>query len=97
MRRAFLATGKPYAATAFEATAVLDRFARRWTDIYVEACEATHVRGEQSTEVLDLRMAALDEGRADLRALVRLLRQATADTVENAVNAANALGTLERC
>ena len=97
-RRAFLATGKPYAATAFEATSrILDRFARRWTDIYVEACEATHLRGEQSTEVLDLRMAALGEALRDLRALCRELRQATADTVENAVNAATALGSLERC
>ena len=86
IRRAFLATGKPYAATAFEATSrVLDRFARRWTDVYVDACEATHVRGEQSTEVLDLRMSALGEALRDLRALCRELRQATADTVENGV------------
>jgi len=98
IRRAFLATGKPYAATAFEATSrVLDRFARRWTDVYVDACEATHLRGEQSTEVLDLRMSALGEALRDLRALCRELRQATADTVENGVNAATALGTLERC
>ncbi len=98
IRRAFLATAKPYAATAFEATSrVLDRFARRWTDVYVDACEATHLRGEQSTEVLDLRMSALGEALRDLRALCRELRQATADTVENGVNAATALGTLERC
>ena len=98
IRRAFLATGKPYAATAFEATSrVLDWFARRWTDVYVDACEATHLRGEQSTEVLDLRMSALGEALRDLRALCRELRQATADTVENGVNAATALGTLERC
>ena len=72
IRRAFLATSKPYAATAFEATSrILDRFARRWTDIYVEACEATHLRGEQSNEVLDLRMAALGEALRDLRALCR--------------------------
>ena len=98
IRRAFLATGKPYAATAFEAmTRILDRFVRRWSEVYVEACEATHLRGEQSTEALDLRMAALNEALGDLRALCRQLRHATADTVENAVDAANALGTLERC
>ena len=98
IRRAFLATGKAYASPAFDATSrILDRFARRWTDVYVEACEATHLRGEQSTEVLDLRMAALDEALRDLGALHRELRQATADTVENAVAAATALGTLERC
>jgi tetratricopeptide (TPR) repeat protein len=98
IRAAFLATGKPYAAAVFEATSrILDRFARRWTELYVDACEATHVRKEQSTEVLDLRMGALGEALEDLRALCRELRNATPDIVENAVNAANALGTLERC
>jgi tetratricopeptide (TPR) repeat protein/predicted Ser/Thr protein kinase len=98
VRRAFLATGKPYAAAAFEATSrILDRFARRWTDLYVDACEATHVRGDQSPEILDLRMMALGDALEDLRALCHQLRQATPDTVENAVNAATALGTLERC
>jgi serine/threonine protein kinase len=98
IRRAFLATGKIYASPAFEAASrILDRFARRWTDLYVEACEATHLRGEQSTEVLDLRMSALNEALGDLRALCRELRQASGNAVENAVDAANALGTLERC
>jgi tRNA A-37 threonylcarbamoyl transferase component Bud32/tetratricopeptide (TPR) repeat protein len=98
MHRAFLATGKAYAADAFTgASAVLDRFARRWTEIYIDACEATHVRGEQSAEVLDLRMAALAEGLADLKALCRLFAEATPAVVENAVSAATALGTLERC
>ena len=98
MRRAFLATGKPYAAAAFtSASAVLDRFAQRWTELYVEVCEATHVRGEQSAEILDLRMTCLGEGLDDLKALCRLFRDASAGVVENAVNASNALGTLERC
>jgi tRNA A-37 threonylcarbamoyl transferase component Bud32/Tfp pilus assembly protein PilF len=98
MRQAFLATGKPYAATAFvTASAVLDRYAQRWTDLYVEACEATHVRGDQSAEVLDLRMAVLNEGLDDLKALCRIFREATGPVVENAVKAADALGTLERC
>jgi predicted Ser/Thr protein kinase len=91
IRAAFLATGKPYAKAAFEATSrILDRFTARWTEIYVDACEATHVRGEQSTETLDLRMAALQEGLEDLRALCHELGQATPEIVENAVNAASA-------
>jgi eukaryotic-like serine/threonine-protein kinase len=98
IRAAFLATGKPYASAAFDAASrVLDRFARRWVEIYVDSCEATHVRGDQSTEVLDLRMTALQEALDDLRALCKEFRQATPDTVEKAVNAAGALGTLERC
>jgi eukaryotic-like serine/threonine-protein kinase len=98
IRGAFLATGKAYAAKAWEsASQILDRYAQRWTDLYVEACEATHVRGEQSAEVLDLRMQCLAEGLADLEALVRMFRTATGEVVERAVSAANALGTLERC
>jgi tetratricopeptide (TPR) repeat protein/predicted Ser/Thr protein kinase len=97
-RRAFLATGKPYAATTFEAASrILDRFAHRWTELYVDTCKATHLRGEQSTDALDLRMGALEEALGDLRALCRQFRCATPDLVENAVQAANALGTLERC
>ncbi|HEX4404162.1 MAG TPA: serine/threonine-protein kinase [Polyangia bacterium] len=98
MREAFLATGKPYAAAVFvAASALLDRYAQRWTELYVEVCEATHVRGDQSAEVLDLRMACLDEGLDDLKALCRLFREPTGEVVENAVKATNALGNLERC
>ncbi len=98
IRQAFLATGKPYAAAAFTtASAVLDRYAQRWTDLYIDVCEATHVRGEQSAEVLDLRMAYLNESLEDLKALCRLFREPTGQVVENAVRAADALGTLERC
>ncbi len=98
MRDAFLATEKAYAAAAFAgATAVLDRFAARWAELYVDALEATHVRGEQSAEVLDLRMDALNDGLEDLKALCRQFLVATSGVVENAVNAAVALGTLERC
>ncbi len=98
IRRAFLATGKPYAKKAWVNTSrILDEYARRWADLYVESCEATHVRNEHSTEVLDLRIGALQEGLEDLKALCRVFRRATPEVVENAVNAANALRGLDRC
>jgi serine/threonine protein kinase/tetratricopeptide (TPR) repeat protein len=98
IRRAFLATGKPYAKKAWVTTSrILDEYARRWADLYVESCEATHVRNEHSTEVLDLRIGALQEGLEDLKALCRVFRHATPEVVENAVNAANALRGLDRC
>ena len=98
VRRAFLATGKAYAEATFERTrALLDRYVQRWSDLYIEACEATHVRGEQSTEVLDLRIGCLMEGLRDLSALCRLFRTANADVVENAVSAVLALPSPERC
>jgi len=98
IRRAFLATGKKYAEAAFQKVSlILDDHAASWTAMYVDACEATHVRGEQSAEVLDLRMASLDESLDSLRALSRAFREANAEVVENAVSAASALGNLERC
>ncbi len=98
MRHAFLATGKPYAAAAFGgASRILDNYAANWTAMYVDICEATHVRGEQSPEVLDLRMACLLDCLEDLRALTHLFRHADGGVVQNAVKAANALGNIERC
>ena len=98
MRRAFLATGKPYAKKAWiNSSRILDSYAQRWSELYVESCEATHVRNEHSTEVLDLRIGCLQEGLEDLKALCRAFRKATPEVVENAVSAANALGGLDRC
>jgi serine/threonine protein kinase len=98
IRAAFLATDKKYAAAAFEkASLILDRYARSWSDMYIDACEAAHVRGEQSIETLELRLAALEECLDGLRALSSVFRSANGDVVENAVGAANALGKVDRC
>ncbi|HVR63428.1 MAG TPA: serine/threonine-protein kinase, partial [Polyangia bacterium] len=97
MRRAFMDTGKLYAKTAFEnASRVLDRYAEDWTTMYADACEATHVRHEQSAETLDLRIAFLQEALGSLKALCRLFREARGEVVENAVSAASALPRVER-
>jgi serine/threonine protein kinase len=98
IHRAFLATGKAYAADAFAGVKrVLTTYAQNWAGMYRDACEATHVRGEQSAEVLDLRMACLQERLGGLRALTRVLSAANGEVVENALSATNALGSLERC
>ena len=98
MHQAFLATGKRYAATTFEnVSRALDQYAEAWTDMYIDICEATHVRGEQSTDVMDLRMASLMDLRDRFRVLCRIFRQADAEVVENAVSAANALSSVDRC
>jgi len=98
MREAFLATGKRYAEAAFDtASRILDRYAQDWVAMYTDACEATHVRGEQSAEVLDLRMAALYEALDSLTALTRAFRAANGEVVENAVDAADSLPSIARC
>ena len=69
----------------------------RWTQVYTETCEATHVRGDQSAEVLDLRMDCLGERLASARALSDVLAGADGQVVDNAVAAASALPMLARC
>ncbi|HVR61702.1 MAG TPA: serine/threonine-protein kinase [Polyangia bacterium] len=97
MRRAFLATGKSYAATSFQnVSQVLDQYAQSWTEMYVDACEATHVRKEQSAEILDLRIGFLQQALESLRALCQIFREASGDVVENALGASSALPRIER-
>jgi tetratricopeptide (TPR) repeat protein len=65
--------------------------------MYRDTCEATHVRGEQSAEVLDLRMACLGQRLGSVKALTDLFATADASVIENAANAAGALPNLEGC
>jgi serine/threonine protein kinase len=97
IRGAFLGTGKSYAAEVHATVArVLTGYAQSWANMYEEACE-TQARGEQSAEVLDLRMSCLQERLGGLRALTDVFSEANGQVVENAVSAANALGSLDRC
>jgi len=96
--RAFAATGKSYAVNAFTSVQqILDRYVGAWTAMYRDACEATHARGEQSSEVLDLRMSCLHERLGRVKALTDVFAAANPTVVENAVVAASALPPLDRC
>jgi tetratricopeptide (TPR) repeat protein len=98
MQTAFLRTGKVFAQDAFVGAArALDGFSRRWVGMRQEACEATRVRGEQSEELLDLRMECLGQRREEARALVDLFTQADGEIVTKAVKAANGVGELSSC
>ena len=75
----------------------LDKYTAAWTSTYTDACEATAVRGEQSAEVLDLRMSCL-QGRLDsVKAVTDLFAHADGNTVEKAASAIDGLGDLDRC
>jgi len=98
VRRAFAATQKSFAADAFgRVKALLDAFAQGWVSMYQDACEATHRRGEQSAEVLDLRMECLKARASDLRALGDLLAQADGEVVARSINAASGLQPVASC
>ena len=98
VERAFASTGHKRAGQAFASTAALiDQYVARWTRSYAEACEATHVRGDQSSEVLDLRMECLGERLSSVKALTDVLATADRALVDNAATAAGSLPSLERC
>jgi serine/threonine protein kinase len=95
---AFLRTGKSYAADVYETVnRALTAYAQSWARMYKDTCEATHVRHDQSEEVLDLRMSCLQERLAGFRALTDVFSDASGEVVENAVSAVNAISTLDRC
>jgi len=98
IQRAFSAVRKAYADDAFvRVRTTLDEYARGWTQMYTDACEATNVRGEQSAEVLDLRMACLKHERGELKAITDLFASADGEVVSRAVNAASSLPAIAQC
>ena len=98
VRAAFGAVGGPTASQAWERVSVLlDGYARLWLTMHRSACEATHVAREQSPEVLELRMACLEDRHQALGSLTRLLAAASSDVVEHAADAVRALPPLARC
>ena len=92
------ATAVPYAgATAASVVAALDDYSARWIAAHEDACRATHVRHEQSLELLDRRMACLDDRRVAMVALADLLVHADAAAVEHAIAATQQLPAIEAC
>lgn len=98
MHSAFAATGSAGAEDAYSRTSMaLDDYARRWVAMHVDACEATQVRGEQSPELLDLRVACLGQDLDEMRAQVDVLAHADTTTVSRSAQAVRALPRLAAC
>ncbi|MBX7083454.1 MAG: serine/threonine-protein kinase [Nannocystaceae bacterium] len=102
-RRDALATalrqiGVGYAADTWtRVEANLEAWAGRFLLARREACEATHVRHEQSEEGLDLRIACLDRGRMAFASLLDVLAGADATVLERAAEASASLPPPEEC
>jgi serine/threonine protein kinase/tetratricopeptide (TPR) repeat protein len=98
LHAAFLKTAKSYAKDVWATTSrALTNYTHAWTSMYKETCEAAVVNKVQSLDVMDLRMDCLNERLAGLRALTDVFSDASGEVVENAVSAANALASLDRC
>jgi tetratricopeptide (TPR) repeat protein len=98
IQAAFLATGKRYAADSFaQVRRFLDDYVVAWNEMHRDACEASNVRGEQSAEVLDLRMGCLRDRFTEVRALTGVFTSADGEVVSKAVEATQAIRPLELC
>jgi serine/threonine protein kinase/tetratricopeptide (TPR) repeat protein len=98
VRSAFAKVPVPYATAALATVErTLDRYASAWIAMRTDACEATQVRGEQSQELLDLRMACLDDRRTELKTLAEVFASADAAAVEHAAQSAQSLSSIEMC
>jgi serine/threonine protein kinase/tetratricopeptide (TPR) repeat protein len=98
IHRAFDATGRATAQTSWDRLSkALDSYMNAWTGMYLQTCEATHVRGEQSAEVLDLRMSCLNDNLDQVRALTDKLVAADENALSHAVAAAQGLTPVSRC
>jgi eukaryotic-like serine/threonine-protein kinase len=98
MQTAFAASGSPRASTVLaEAVALLDRRAGEIARAHDASCRATHLTGEQSDEVLDLRASCLDRRREELAALTGLFGRADAAVVGRALDAIYDLPPASEC
>jgi tetratricopeptide (TPR) repeat protein len=97
VERAFAATHLSYGADLERAAAAaLDSYTRSWVTMHDEACHATE-RGEQSRQLLDLRMQCLDERLREVDGLVGVLASADAPLVRRAPDAVAGLSNLAAC
>ena len=90
-------SGRAHAADSSQRVATaLDAYTDRWVTMRDEACEAT-ADGEQSPELLDLRMACLDRRLQEVDSLVGVLAEGDPDVVDGATYAATSLSPLDHC
>jgi eukaryotic-like serine/threonine-protein kinase len=75
----------------------LDEYAAAWTQMHTEACEATYVRGEQSTRLLERRNLCLRDRLSELDALAQIFAEADAVVAAQAGFAALELQPLSQC
>ena len=91
------ASGPYVLGSVQKATKVLDDYAINFTSTHREACEATHVFNEQSSEMLDLRMGCMEERRLEFSSAVELLSEGNPEILRRSVDVANGLTDVAVC
>jgi tetratricopeptide (TPR) repeat protein/predicted Ser/Thr protein kinase len=75
----------------------LDAYTEAWSDARRQVCEATHVYGDQSSELMDQRVMCLDLRLHALAGLLDTLEEAELETVLRAVDATAHLPDVGSC
>jgi tetratricopeptide (TPR) repeat protein/tRNA A-37 threonylcarbamoyl transferase component Bud32 len=95
---AFEGSRAVYAATAWRRIeSDLDAYAQQWRAQRADACAAVHLRREQTTAEMDLRVGCLEEARRRFAAAVDVLHDADAAVVAHAFELVRDLPPLTRC
>lgn len=96
--RSLVETGHPFAKEYVgKASALLAQQVKGLASAQRTACEATHLRSEQSLEVLSARISCFDSAQAELGEYVELLRTTKRASLDHALLAAYALTRPEAC
>lgn len=80
-----------------KAAATMDAYGEAWIEMHRQACEATHIRGEQSTRLLELRNDCLRERLDEIDALAGLFAEADAEIAARAAHASLSISPLSDC
>lgn len=95
---AFAKSGLPHAEANWAlAQRGLDEYMHDWAQMHTEACSATRVRGEQSDQILGLRMGCLERRRREVRALLEVFKTADAEVASKAPSAVDAIVPIGVC
>ncbi len=99
IQKGFAASPRAHAPDTFRRLVKrLDRHADDWLAMRSEACQATRVRGEQSGQLMDLRMRCLDRRLGEMQALTQMFaRRADEEVVDRALEAVFKLTKIEVC
>ncbi len=97
IEQGLLGSGRAHASDSITRVSnAIDAYTTRWIEMRIQACEAT-AAGEQSPELLDLRMACLDRRLEEVDALVGVVAEGDPEVADGATLAATTLSPLSQC
>jgi len=97
LQAALLSSRQTYAKDVWQRVEVtLDRYAGEWATMRTEACMLT-LRGQQTQNIMDLRMRCLEDRLAELAALTAILQKPDPSVLQEAASATRELSPIAGC